>query len=172
MPSGTIYPIYTLRALSLWQPWASLVAWGEKRLETRHWSTSYRGPIAIHATKIFPFDARETCLVTPFRRVLAEHGIRHTEDLPRGAIIAVCDLVSCTRTDWKWTAPEFVSPLSCYPLQERQFGDFSAGRYAWKLDNVRALLEPIPCRGAMGLWTPDSELAAAIQTAVNQLEVA
>lgn len=38
-----------MRALTLWQPWASLIALGAKTIETRSWSTKYRGPIAIHA---------------------------------------------------------------------------------------------------------------------------
>ncbi|MBP0020973.1 MAG: ASCH domain-containing protein, partial [Cyanobacteria bacterium SBLK] len=31
------------KAISLWQPWASLIAMGRKKFETRHWSTDYRG---------------------------------------------------------------------------------------------------------------------------------
>lgn len=38
-----------MKALTLWQPWASLVALGVKTIETRSWSTGYRGPLAIHA---------------------------------------------------------------------------------------------------------------------------
>lgn len=38
-----------MKALTLWQPWASLIALGVKTIETRSWSTSYRGPLAIHA---------------------------------------------------------------------------------------------------------------------------
>lgn len=40
-----------MKALTLTQPYATLVAIGEKRLETRSWRTSYRGPLAIHAAK-------------------------------------------------------------------------------------------------------------------------
>jgi len=40
-----------MKALSLWQPWASAIALGSKRIETRGWATSYRGPLAIHAAK-------------------------------------------------------------------------------------------------------------------------
>jgi hypothetical protein len=40
-----------IKAISLWQPWASLMAAGVKLHETRHWWTSYRGPLAIHAAK-------------------------------------------------------------------------------------------------------------------------
>lgn len=38
-----------MKAISLWQPWASLVALGVKTIETRSWSTKYRGPLTIHA---------------------------------------------------------------------------------------------------------------------------
>jgi hypothetical protein len=38
-----------MKALTLHQPWASLIAEGVKTIETRSWSTKYRGPLAIHA---------------------------------------------------------------------------------------------------------------------------
>ena len=40
-----------MKALTLYQPWATLVAIGAKKIETRSWSTPYRGPLAIHAGK-------------------------------------------------------------------------------------------------------------------------
>lgn len=43
-----------MKAISLWQPWATFIAIGEKWLETRSWSTSYRGPLLIHAAKRLP----------------------------------------------------------------------------------------------------------------------
>ena len=43
-----------MKALTLWQPWASLVALGHKRIETRCWSTKYRGDLAIHAAAKLP----------------------------------------------------------------------------------------------------------------------
>ena len=39
-----------MKAISLLQPWATLVSIGAKRVETRSWRTDYRGPIAIHAS--------------------------------------------------------------------------------------------------------------------------
>lgn len=47
-------PMTDVRALTLWQPWASLVAVGAKTIETRGWSTDYRGPLLIHAAKRKP----------------------------------------------------------------------------------------------------------------------
>src|SRR6266567_3747703 len=66
-------------ALTLTQPFATLVAGGAKHLETRSWSTSYRGPLAIHAAKGFPADAEALCEVSPFREALLALGYSRGE---------------------------------------------------------------------------------------------
>lgn len=48
-----------MKAISLWQPWASLVAVGAKKIETRSWATKYRGSLAIHATKKWNLELSE-----------------------------------------------------------------------------------------------------------------
>jgi activating signal cointegrator 1 len=133
----------TMRALSLTQPWASLVAIGAKTWETRSWQTAYRGPIAIHAAKTFPQDARQPCLTEPFKRALITAGIRSLSDLPLGAVVATATLVDCVRT-------EVVRDM--LTSDERAFGDYSDGRWAWKFEDVERLPEPIPAKGALGLW--------------------
>jgi hypothetical protein len=50
-----------MKALSLIQPWASLIVLGEKRIETRSWPTRHRGHLAIHANKNLPDDRRRLC---------------------------------------------------------------------------------------------------------------
>jgi len=40
-----------MRAISLHQPWASMIARGDKTIETRYWATSYRGDLLICSTK-------------------------------------------------------------------------------------------------------------------------
>ena len=40
-----------MKALSIKQPWASMIASGEKTIETRTWPTDYRGPLLIVSTK-------------------------------------------------------------------------------------------------------------------------
>ena len=139
-----------MKALSLTQPWASLVACGAKRIETRSWSTAYRGPLAIHAAKAFPRDCRETAEFDfHFRRFLIEAGYVHrfggidVSTLERGAIVATCRVVRCARTEL------IVSQISD---QERAFGDYSSGRWAWLLNDIVRLPEPITARGALGLW--------------------
>lgn len=118
-----------MKALSLTQPWASLIAAGHKRYETRSWSTAYRGPIAIHAAKSID---RGACY--EFGRWL------DSPALPRGAVIAIALLSLVERTDH-----------AIVGSQERQFGDFSPGRFAWRLIDVRAI-EPQPALGHLGIW--------------------
>ena len=147
------------RCLSLTQPYATLVASGAKRIETRNWKTNYRGPLAIHAAKGFPSDYQLLCLHQPFRSVLetagyhvraATSGRRYVEhDLPVGVIVATCRLTSCTPTDLAVDQQIF----DVCPPHERAFGDYTIGRWAWILDDVTALPEPIPARGSLGLWS-------------------
>jgi len=40
-----------MKAISLWQPWASMIASGKKTIETRKWATSYRGDLLICSTR-------------------------------------------------------------------------------------------------------------------------
>ncbi len=40
-----------MKALSVKQPWANMIASGEKTIETRTWMTSYRGPLLIVSSR-------------------------------------------------------------------------------------------------------------------------
>lgn len=142
-----------MKALSLTQPWATLIAIGAKRIETRSWSTKHRGLIAIHAAKGFPKEARENCRLSPFVRGL--RGFDYTT-LPLGQIIATARLI-----DVRPTKP-YDDDDSFRATDECAFGDYTPGRFAWLLDDVTALPVPIPCKGALGLW----EVPASIYEAV------
>jgi hypothetical protein len=138
-----------VKALTLTQPWATLVAIGAKQWETRSWATDYRGPLAIHAAKGFPRDAIALCFTQPFERVLLSAGIRKPADLPRGAVIAIANLIDCRHTTPDLIDGDWIRGLSD---QEDAFGDFSPGRYGWRLQIVTVFPEPIPARGALSLW--------------------
>lgn len=147
-----------MKALSLTQPWATLVANGSKRIETRSWKTSHRGLIAIHASKGFPKAARRLCWNSPFFEALSPLG---AHQLPLGAIIATAELVACSPTNTVWGVTDaFSQPRE--GESEHAFGDYSDGRYMWFLENVRALPESIPCRGAFSLWEVPAEIEAQI----------
>jgi hypothetical protein len=134
----------SMRALSLTQPWATLVALGIKTIETRSWLTSYRGVLAIHAAKGLPGYARDSwhlnCWV---RAALQQAGYASVEELPRGVVLAIATLA------YVYPVERIRSDLS--PLEEA-LGDYSSGRYAWGLTGVRRPAEPVPARGALGLW--------------------
>lgn len=155
-----------MKALSLTQPWATLVAIDAKQFETRSWSTSYRGPLAIHAAKGFPADCRQLCSGSPFYEALAaQPGMSDPLHacLPRGAILAVAELNYIVRTEEMmrlWQQHRGASDVwNWHDKREYDFGDYSEDRFAWRLIHVRRLVEPVPCRGALGLWNvpPDVE---------------
>lgn len=133
-----------MKALSLWQPWATLIAIGAKTYETRSWSTDYRGPLLIHASKTD--KELQTCYVEPFREALVWGGFKNPLELPLGAAVAICDLVDVMRV-------ENVSFGT--NSWEKAFGDYSAGRFAWKLANVKRLDPVVPMRGMQGLFPVD-----------------
>jgi len=147
-----------MKALSLTQPHASLIAIGAKRIETRSWKTSYRGPLAIHAAKGFPREARKFCLSDPFSRCLYTEGPYRATEIPIGCMIATCELVNCVEIvdGFYGVVGGIQGPIGEYSdlltEQERSFGNYSAGRYAWILSNIVQLPTPIPARGALSLW--------------------
>lgn len=86
-----------MKAISLWQPWASLIALGIKRIETRGWPTAYRGPLLIHAAKRCDID-RYHALVERFpeiREGIYDRFPGAAEALPLGALVAVTTVVDC-----------------------------------------------------------------------------
>lgn len=144
---------HALRGLTLTQPWATLIAIGENSIETRSWGTSFRGEIVIQSAKGFPRDARELCTASPYREVLAAAAYLEADDLPRGEIIAVADLVDVMRfARSSHREIQAAAKRGEFPRHEADFGDFSSGRYGWVLKNVRQLENPVPFKGMLGLW--------------------
>lgn len=148
-----------MKALTLTQPWATLVAIGAKRIETRSWPTSFRGQIAIHAAKSFPGSAKDMCTARFFCRVLGwpeappqltqewiDDNSRRIKSLPVGCVLATAMLVNCIETS---LIRRYVSPFT---EQEEGFGDYTPGRFGFLLENVIQLAAPVPAKGALGLW--------------------
>jgi hypothetical protein len=161
-----------VKALTLTEPWATLVAIGAKRIETRSWGTDYRGPIGIHAAKGMKTDHSESAMSPPFNAVLCAAGfgpqlsftVKRSFPETRGCVIATAELAHCIRIRETGgpTRQSLSEKWGCNE-HEMDFGDFTPGRFAWMLRNVVRLPEPIPATGALGLWdwTPPAELAAA-----------
>lgn len=144
----------TVKALTLTQPWATLMARGKKLIETRSWTTAYRGPLAIHAAKGFPEEAQILCSQEPIWSAIKINADGETNGdpydvwspfclhLPRGKVIAVGMLEEVERITSNFLVGE----------PERSFGNYTPGRYAWIFSTIYQLETPLPVRGALGLW--------------------
>ncbi|HEY9736923.1 MAG TPA: ASCH domain-containing protein [Trichocoleus sp.] len=148
-----------MRILTLWQPWASLIAAGLKRCETRSWRTDYRGPLVIHAAKRpMKYPDMATWIEAV---ILAEEAEKFDDqsivplvsELPYGAVVAIADLAGCFKmvhaTDASAVGKNEIL-IGQQSVLERAVGDWSAGRFAWQLENIKAL-EPILWKGGQGL---------------------
>lgn len=171
-----------MKALTLWQPWASLVALGVKRIETRSWSTRYRGRIAIHAAADIHMSVNATLGIGTYR-VWNEGGVvwwldnrqRDPESdqywpLPFGAVVATADLVDCVPMAGYSGNPPYVfvggrllrngrhHPGHVLDRREREWGEdqLPYGDFApgrWAwLLDDVTACDPIPAKGRQGLW--------------------
>lgn len=125
----------TMRALTLWRPWPHSILRGDKRIENRPWpcpKALIGQLIAIHAGKKWD-AAREL-------DILEELDLDEwpPEALAEG-IVGVARVVDVVRTE---------AELDGMGLSAKWF----FGPFGWVLADVRALKEPIPIRGAQGLW--------------------
>ena len=147
--------------LSLWQPWATAITLGSKRIETRHWYTPHRGPLAIHAAKRWTL-AERALLHEPQWIGALQPVVRDMPFLSLGAIVAVCELVDCRRVESLSDGELHCALLPVWDTEglhewsEHDMGNFAPGRFGWMLSNVRSLEVPIPYRGMQGLFdVPD-----------------
>lgn len=134
-----------MKALTVWQPWAQLLAMGTKKNETRSWGMKYRGTILIHAAKV---DRQYIVGKYPhelFQYFEAADVIY--KELPLGAIIGQANLVECIQMD-----QDYCDYMKKWDPGEYAFGDYSPGRYAWVMKDAVLFDNPIPASGKQGLW--------------------
>lgn len=137
-----------MKALSLTQPWASLVTVGAKRLETRSWYASYRGPIVIHASKGYPGWCKEFAETHAVRNALGCKA--DPKNLPLGVGLCVANLRACVKT----TELHKLEAIDMRPsVNELEFGNFAEGRWAFALEVEYLFIEPIPAKGAQRWWS-------------------
>lgn len=133
-----------LLALSIWQPWAWLIANGHKDLENRDWPTKFRGPFLIQASKTIDAEAIEE--LRNHRHPVTGKPVSF--DLPaefeRGGIVGQAEIVDCVTAS---RSPWFV------------------GKFGFLIRNAR----PLPfqaCRGQLGFFAPDFFTAPAVDPKV------
>ena len=121
----------SLRALTIWQPWASacFLPTYPKNVENRNWSTRYRGRLYIHA-------ARKTDLNAPSYAWRPFWASYRTGDLPSGAIIGHVTVTDSRRGDWT----------------PNRWAEDDDDTWHWWFTDPVLLTQPIPCTGRQGLW--------------------
>lgn len=166
----TSSPPEEIRLLTLWQPWASLVAVGVKKMETRSWGTDYRGLVAIHAASR-PFrDAELRAIRQEIKGAdsdkLARFAAMFGKRLPCGAIVAVVKVADCSVMAQNRFGPYcwLRDGIKYAPdVLEQAVGNWEAGRYAWDLQDVRPIV-PLPVRGRQGFpLIRDADLLASLE---------
>lgn len=146
-----------MRAISLWQPWASLWCSPRKIHETRHWSTDYRGWLAVHAAKRFEKNHPPE-LASVLR---AQFGEKWFKTLPTGAVIGVVRLTGCMPTDQVPERYDGAKGTRTY-RENLLCGDFSPGRFAWERGGFHLFEKPVPFRGLQGFFNVPDELLPVI----------
>lgn len=132
-----------MKAITLLQPWATLVVRGEKTIETRNWNTHHRGAILIHASKGYAGEI--VASAHSFKKRIKDF---HT--LPFGAIIGKAILTEVIRLPVHNLSDELMNQFT---LEDKAFGDYSHGRYAWMLEDAIEFTKPIKSKGSLHIWT-------------------
>jgi len=129
-----------LKAISLWQPWASLISLGLKYYETRNWKTNYRGKLLICSTAMNSKQHKE------YLKICGQLQLPPWDEInfPHSCAIALCDLVDCIPMTNEFIAQQSQTEILC--------GDWQVGRYAWKLENIQPVINQIPVKGKQGLF--------------------
>lgn len=117
-----------MKVLTVKQPFAWLIVAGYKDIENRTWQTSYRGTILIHASAKPDRDMMQD--LGPF----CKDARIPVPAIVNGAIIGQVDLVDCVTDDES---------------------EWFEGPIGWVLDNPILFDDPIPTKGALGLWEYD-----------------
>ena len=139
-----------MKVLSVRQPWAYLIVAGYKPVENRRWSTTYRGPLLIHAsitTQPDDFPVQREWIKTLNEYLIAgdESPIVIPDDLPRGAIVGSVNLTDV------WDKKKF----------ERPGIRWFEGPYGFKMDDAVQFHQPIPYRGSLGIqWAHDRNMTS------------
>ena len=121
-----------MKALTIKEPWASLIVNGYKKYEFRSWKTNYRGKILIHAGMSIEKDMLGN---------IKDYNI----EINKRAIIGEANLADCILVN-----EEFDKELR--NIDKIVYGNNHLNNYAWKLENIKKYDKPIPIKGKLGLW--------------------
>ena len=124
-----------MKVITIREPFATLIKDKVKIYETRSWKTNYRGEIYIHAAKAKSKASNASIASTYLKsRENPEH------------IICKCLLKNCIYMD-----ENFINEVK-KNKEEYNSGHYEVGRYAWQLEVIEVLEEPIYAKGQLDIW--------------------
>lgn len=142
-----------MKALSLWNPWAVMMAKSLKLIETRSRPISHRGPLVICSTIRTPSWVFNDLQPNEGLYWKTQGFSERWETLPSGVGLCVVEVYGCVPTE---------SLRGLLSLREANAGDYTPGRFAIMTRDCRPFFRPIPCKGKQGLWEfPDTEIQLA-----------
>ena len=148
-------PSGVLKALSLKQPFAWLIANGYLQVDDRSWGTQYRGPILIHASKGLYEDYYQHI------KLHTDIPIPDRAQLDYGGVVGIARLVLCCKPG--------ELPANMSREQRSHFGGVNAEYYGFLFAQARPL-PLIPCAGKLGIFEIDVDaLLAAPPPAQSEL---
>ena len=124
-----------MKVITIREPFATLIKDKLKIYETRSWKTNYRGEIYIHAAKIRSKASNANIASTYLK---SKENPEH--------IICKCLLKDCIYMD-----NNFINEVK-KNKEEYNSGRYEVGRYAWQLEVIEVLEEPIYAKGQLGIW--------------------
>jgi len=128
-----------MKALTVRNPWASLIVNGYKKYEFRSWKTNYRGKILIHSSANL-----EKNMLSRF----SEYNL----DYVNGAIIGECEITDCILVDAEFNKKLIeINPIVYGRSNHTE-------TYAWKLENIKKYDKPICAKGKLGLWNYEGDI--------------
>ena len=157
-----------MKALTLQQPWASLVAYGLQDVETRSWWSRNLRPgerLAIHAGRTIPVIAVASEETEAIEGLYGPDWVNQVE---RGMVLCTVRYRGVFRvklvSNGEASGYDPVSGLTV-SMPVTRFGLWTPGRYIWLLSNVERLEEPMPARGRLGIWEWQESAALKAVTA-------
>lgn len=142
-----------MQALSIRQPWAFAIVSGAKAVENRTWSSSYTGPLAIHASKKEDRHSVDDVLHRIHRQLELKVSIERLRRIYEstkglGCIVGTVDMVGCIRYG--------------HSSKKDSISRWFEGPHGFLFRNAVALVNPIQCRGHLGLWKVPSGIAETV----------
>ena len=125
-----------MKALTIKEPWASLIVQGFKKYEFRSWKTNYRGKLLIHAGL-----SKEN--INKFKD--------YNLDISSGEIIGEAYITDCILVDKKLDK-------KLRQIDKNIYGNDHVGLYAFKLERIKKYDKKIKVKGKLGLWNYNEKI--------------